>query len=365
MSSRPPNSEHGFAVYNRRIATLSSPRETHVFTGASQATNRTGMATFTPLPREAAAAVVAHHGLGALIDVTPIAAGSVNSNYRVRVRERSGDERTLFLRIFEEQDGAGAAYEEALLGHLSARGVPTPCPWLGTPQTVDGKPLAVFPFVAGTHACQRSIDRWRARAMGDAIARVHLAGADFVVRRASRFDESALHARLATIAAADDANLARMAAPLEAALATWSAQRVADLPRGVIHGDLFRDNVLFAEEVGARANEVVALLDFESASDGVLAYDLAVTLLSWCFGDTFDVGLVRAMLEGYGAVRPLDARERAGLAIELRLAALRFAITRMTDYAMRTGHGPRVMKDWHRFWQRFQSVDSIEAGLSA
>jgi homoserine kinase type II len=192
---------------------------------------------------------------------------------------------------------------------------------------------------------------------------VHLAGASFPIRRASRFDDRALDARLETIARADDPAFVTRVPHLRDALARARDARDPTLATGVIHGDLFRDNVLFAEETGPRAADVVALLDFESASDGVFAYDLAVCVLSWCFGDDFDRALVAAMVDGYARVRPLEPRERRGLVVETKLAALRFTVTRITDYAMRAGLGARVMKDWRRFWRRYEGVDAIADAL--
>jgi homoserine kinase type II len=127
-----------------------------------------------------------------------------------------------------------------------------------------------------------------------------------------------------------------------------------------VHGDLFRDNVLWGDE-----GELAALLDFESASDGVLAYDLAVTLLAWCFGDTLSSPLARAMVAGYEAERPLAVAERAGMLAEACVAALRFTITRVTDYAMRVVTGPRVLKDYRRFLARLDALEALgPSGLS-
>src|SRR5678815_5685700 len=121
--------------------------------------------------------------------------------------------------------------------------------------------------------------------------------------------------------------------------------------RDSVHGDLFRDNVLWAGDA------VAALLDFESAFRGPLVYDLAVLVLSWCYGDAFEPDLARAMVRGYESVRPLTAQEKRALYTETRFGALRFTITRITDYAMRGGEG-RVMKDWRRFLAR---TDALEA----
>ena len=114
-----------------------------------------------------------------------------------------------------------------------------------------------------------------------------------------------------------------------------------------------------------------ALLDFESASDGTFAYDLMVTVLAWCVGDDLDVARARAMREGYEQVRPLEERERRGLAAEGAFAALRFAVTRITDFGMRTAPaGPPPARDWRRFMMRFEKlralgVDGVRHALGA
>ena len=125
----------------------------------------------------------------------------------------------------------------------------------------------------------------------------------------------------------DDPALAE-ALPLIAAEITWQHRREskrAAATSGIIHGDLFRDNVIFA---GA---ELVALIDFEQASAGSLAYDLAVCICAWCYTDHFLPELIGAMVEGYCGRRPLLDVDREALFIEARNAALRFAVTRITD----------------------------------
>jgi homoserine kinase type II len=178
------------------------------------------------------------------------------------------------------------------------------------------------------------------------------------VRRAGRFRTEDLYARMPRIAAASDPEIAAMADELPRELERWSRARVADVPQGIVHGDLFRDNVLFKCAEGEGHDEIVALLDFESASDGRFVYDLAVTVLAWCMGDAFEPELARAIVEGYESVRALEDREREGLRAELSIAALRFTTTRITDYALRGGEG-RVMKDWKRFLRRFREVEQI------
>jgi homoserine kinase type II len=122
-----------------------------------------------------------------------------------------------------------------------------------------------------------------------------------------------------------------------------------EVPAGVIHGDLFRDNVLW------RGGRIVALLDFESAAEGLLAYDLVVTVLAWTYGDRFDPDLVRALLEGYRSVRPLHPGEEATLPRLARRAATRFVVTRITDFFVR-GAATGVQKDYRRFVARRDAI---------
>ena len=325
------------------------------------------MAAFTPLTASEARSLARDHDLGVVTNVVSIPAGSVNSNFMLEANRGETPVRW-FLRIYEEQGLEGARYDGDLLAHLASKGVPTPRPVPrrdeGIVSTVKGKPAAIFPFVPGVHTCQRAVDVARCEALGTALARVHVAGATFPQRRAGRFTLDDLAQRFPRIARAADPALSAMARTLEGLLAHWRTQRIEGLPEGVIHGDLFRDNVLFAEAEGSRHAEIVALLDFESASDGRLAYDLAVTILAWCFGDALDLHLARAIVTGYERVRTLEKDERAGMRAELALAALRFTTTRITDYAMpRPGVGDRVIKDWRRFWSRYSAIESSDLAL--
>jgi homoserine kinase type II len=206
--------------------------------------------------------------------------------------------------------------------------------------------------------CQAAVASRDAEQVGAALAKVHDAGQG-AERSAGRFREADLAIRLDRIASATDPTLAARAAPLRARLERWRLARDPALPRGLVHGDLFRDNVLWDEE-----GSIVALLDFESASDGVFAYDVAVTILAWCVGDRLEPELARAMVAGYQRARPLTDAERAGLHAEACMAALRFSITRITDYAMRNGAEARVIKDYRRFLMRLDALEALgEEGL--
>jgi homoserine kinase type II len=272
--------------------------------------------------------------------------GSVNSNFSFM-----RDGRRWFLRIYEEQDAAGAEAERAMVSILASAGVPTP---VATAHgRLAGKPAAVFPWVDGTMSCQRAVTPLRAAAVGAALGRVALAGRSIQLS-AGRFHEEALRERTSRIVA-ETYPIVRIRTILD----DLAEKRSRSLPVGLVHGDLFRDNVLWAND------RVAALLDFESAFRGPLAYDLAVLILSWCYGDAFERGLVRAMVRGYESVRPLEPEEKRALYTETRFGAVRFTITRITDYAMRGGED-RVMKDWRRFLARLDALEAMgQSGFDA
>jgi homoserine kinase type II len=311
------------------------------------------VAVLTPIDASDLRALFGAHGLPEPRSFTGIAGGSVNSNYAV---EGAGGR--LFLRLYEEQGDDGARRECAMLERLARKGVPTPAPLRRADgehvSVVRGKPAVLFPWRDGHMRCQAGVTPADAARVGEALARVHVAAAGEAAQP-GRFGVEALGERLDRIAASGDPTFAPMVPGLRASLARVHAARDTSLPRGLTHGDLFRDNVLWAD-----TGEVSALLDFESACEDAFVYDLMVTVLSWCFGDDLDARLASSMREGYERVRPLSQREREGLWAEASFAAMRFTITRITDYAMRTGAtGPRVVKDWRRFAKRFEKLESL------
>ena len=213
--------------------------------------------------------------------------------------------------------------------------------------------MAVFPWKPGEILCQARVTPRIARIVGEKLAEVHRATAKFDESRPGRFRIEDLRVRLERIAGASDPALRAMAPLIAERLDRAERARDPDLPRGIIHGDLFRDNVLWEN------GELSALLDFESACDGSWVYDLMVTVLAWCYGSDLDEQLVRAMFAGYRGVRALSSAELAALSTEGRIAALRFTVTRITDFAMRQGVGDRVVKDYRRFWARHERLDEL------
>ncbi|MBX3211376.1 MAG: homoserine kinase [Labilithrix sp.] len=304
------------------------------------------------------ASFVASYPLAPLRKAKGIEAGTVNTSYALEL----ADGQRWFLRIYEEQDAAGAGREAVVLAHLAAHGVPTPAPLAAedgaSMSSLAGKPAAIFPWVDGDMLCQRAVTEEAAAEVGGALARIHLAGhAPGAALDAGRFDPAHLVERCERVASSSDADARAIAGELRDAAARIAASRRHDVPRGLVHGDLFRDNVLWQAEPAASSSggcsSIAALLDFESAHDGPFAYDLAVTLLSWSYGSQLETNLGRALVRGYRAVRELEPGDREVLYDEAIFAALRFTITRITDDAIRVG------KRWQRFVERREAIERL------
>jgi homoserine kinase type II len=192
--------------------------------------------------------------------------------------------------------------------------------------------------------------------VGRALGRTHLAGSPLAPRYGvGRFRVEDLRERIVRVEGADDSRISSLAPALKKNLEAIEAARAPDLPRGLAHGDLFRDNVLFMPD--EKIPEVLALLDFESAFEGVLIFDVMVTMLAWCVGDAIDFDLARALVDGYQSVRRLEASEKKYAFQEARFASLRFWITRVTDYAMRLGFGNG--RDPGRFEMRLRQLETM------
>jgi homoserine kinase type II len=307
------------------------------------------MATFTPISPEDGARIAQAHGLGGCRAVVPVPAGTVNSNYFLDTEQGR-----VFVRLYEQQEADGVAYEWALIDHLREHGVLVPERLTGPAPgelRVVGRPVAVFRAISGEDLCQARVSPFRARAVGVALAKASRAGESFAIVREGRFGLSDVARLLERATEADRAELAEPITRLRALHAELTTQFPA-LPRGVVHGDLFRDNVLW------QGSSIVALLDWESASHGTVIYDLAVTLLAWCCGDTLDWSLARSMVEGYRSEREFLDGEWEGLWWSMRLACLRFATTRIIDVHLK-GTYPPGYKSFRRFLARLDVVESV------
>ncbi|HEX4335119.1 MAG TPA: homoserine kinase [Polyangiaceae bacterium] len=316
------------------------------------------MGRFTELSLDQARALGAGFGVE-VASVESLPEGSVNSNFRLT--DASGAR--YFGRIYEEQGEDGAAGELRLLTELARVSVPTTRPLTfsgGVAASVAGKPFALYPWIDGDILCHARVTEAYCAVVGRALAELHLATPRVTTLAGGRFRVEDLFARLDRIEK-ESPEHRDAALHIRRRLHHYTGRRDAGLPSGVIHGDLFRDNVLWSGE------RIAALIDFESASNGPFAFDLMVTIHAWCYGDAFRPDLVGALLRGYDAVRHLEPSEHAGLLVEGALAALRFATTRITDFSMRAAPGQPPLRDYRRFLGRLEALEHgmLEPHLAA
>jgi len=312
------------------------------------------LALLTTLPLADARRLAAEFGLN-VTAIQPLSAGSVNSNFALT--DAAGQR--YFARLYEEQGREGALSELRLVGELARAGVPVvQClPRSDGAGVGDfaGKAFAIFPWLEGEILCQGRVTSAACEKVGAALARVHLTTPKLARPGAGRFRIPDLRERLDRVERAGHREYAADVARIRERLAHYEAERGRlSAPSGVIHSDLFRDNVLWTGQ-----GELLALLDFESACEGAFAYDVMVTICAWCYGARFDTELVEGLLRGYHALRPIAAQEVPALLVEGAVGCLRFATTRITDFALRALPGQPPLRDYRRFLAR---LEAIEAG---
>jgi len=307
------------------------------------------LAKLSPLSLDSARALGRDYGLDVVV-VEPLALGSVNSNFRLE----TADSRSYFARIYEEQELAGAEREIQLLSRLAEQGVPVVRPLSPGVRQCAGKPFAVFPWISGDWLCLQRVGADSCRKVGEALGRVHRADVPDALLPEGRFRPVDMLARLERVRATGPASLAADVDFVSRKYAEYAERRDAELPGGVCHGDLFRDNVLW------QGAEIAALLDFESVCRGSYVYDLMVTVFAWCYRSSLELEHAAAMIQGYLAVRPLTEAEWAALEVESAFACLRFATTRITDFELRREGGAPPARDFRRFLSR---LSAVEAGV--
>lgn len=284
------------------------------------------MAVYTEVSDEELASFVARYDIGRLLSAKGIAEGVENSNYLLQT-EQAFFILTLYEKRVREDD---LPFFIGLMDHVAARGVVCPQPVRDRQgqalQTLAGRSAAIVTFLSGM-----SVDRPEAAhcaALGEALARFHAAGADFGLRRENALSMPGWRPLFEQARAQADTVSPGLAQRTEKALAFLEANWPSGLPSGVIHADLFPNNVFFI------GNELSGLIDFYFACNDALAYDLAICLNAWCFESdgSFNITKGQAMIGGYESVRRLEAAEVEALPVLCRGAGLRFMLTRLVDW---------------------------------
>lgn len=312
------------------------------------------MAVFTPVSLAQASAFLSAYDIGEVVELTAIAEGVENTNYRLETTRGR-----FVLTLFEGRtDEASLPFCLGLTAHLASRGFACPTPienragdWLGR---LNGRAAAVIEWKTG--AWLRAPSAADQAAAGAVLARLHLMAADFELERDNPVGP-AMWRRLADRCAAGASGEDRsLLDEVEAALVRLDDPFTDDLPGGAIHADYFPDNILFED------GKVSAVIDFYFGCTGAFAYDLAIALSAWGF-DAEGRALPQALAafqRGYESVRPLSAAERAALPRLGEAAALRFTVTRLHD---RIFHDPANLvtpKDPAVFLRRMDHWRAVE-----
>jgi homoserine kinase type II len=314
------------------------------------------MAVYTEVGDADLEDLLKEYDLGAVLSFKGIAEGVENSNFLLRTEAG-----TFILTLYEKRVAeADLPFFLGLMEHLAERGIRCPLPVKARDgralRRVAGRPAAIISFLEGVWV--RRPQPQHCAALGRALAEMHEAGRDFPRTRANALARDGWgplfqlsRARADTV---EPGLEALVAAELAYLLTAWPG----GLPEGVIHADLFPDNVFFLK------NRLSGLIDFYFACNDLLAYDLAVCLNAWCFepDNSFNVTKGQALMQAYQAVRPLAADERAALPVLARGAALRFLLTRLYDWltvptgALVTPKDPREYLRKLRFHQKVASA---------
>jgi homoserine kinase type II len=284
------------------------------------------MAVYTDVAAEDLGAFLAGYDIGELLAYKGIAEGVENSNFLVHTSRGY-----FILTLYEKRVAAkDLPFFLGLMEHLHARGLTCPQPVANRKGEVlgqvAGRPAAVITFLDGMWI--RRPTPGHCAALGEALAKLHLAGLDFKMSRANALSVAGwrpLYEACSARANEVQRDLRELlAAELSHLEQTWPRQ----LPQGVIHADLFPDNVFFL------GNKLSGLIDFYFACTDALAYDVAICLNAWCFetDHSYNVTKGRSLLQAYAQVRPLSDAERNALPLLARGAALRFLLTRLVDW---------------------------------
>jgi homoserine kinase type II len=304
------------------------------------------MAVYTEVTAEELYVLLERYEIGGLRAFKGIAEGVENSNFFL------GTDRGQFiLTLYEKRvSPKDLPFFLGLMEHLAQNGVNCPTPVHDSEgrvlQTLAERPAAIITFLPGY--ALRKPQPAHCHALGAMLAALHQSGLTFSLKRENALSVAGWTKLFAKIDGMADKLSPGMTANIAQQLDKLSREWPADLPSGVIHADLFPDNVFFL------GDKVSGVIDFYFACNDVLAYDLAVCLNAWCFEQdhSFNVTKARALFHGYNSVRKLEREEVLALPLLARGSALRFLLTRLYDWFNTPDTAFVKRKDPMEYWRK-------------
>jgi homoserine kinase type II len=312
------------------------------------------MAVYTEVTAEELDALLARYSIGELSACKGIAEGVENSNFFL------GTDRGQFiLTLYEKRVATGdLPFFLGLMEHLAQMGVNCPTPVHDREgcvlQTIAGKPAAIITFLSGYSL--RKPQPVHCQAVGAALATLHESGLSFELKRENALSLNGWERLFGTIGETADRLMPGMTANIAKELGILRQEWPENLARGVIHADLFPDNVFFLHDA------VSGVIDFYFACNDLLAYDLAICMNAWCFeaDHAFNITKARALLKGYNTVRPLADEEIEALPLLARGSALRFFLTRLYDWFNTPETAIVKRKDPMEFWRKLTFHQGVQ-----
>jgi len=307
------------------------------------------MAVYTILDRGTLVGVAACHGLGKLAKAAGVPAGSVNTHYLLETNKGK-----FFLKIDEVKSAPEAQHELDLLLFLRSQGFPCPRPLADRQghyfHDYGGKAVSVYPPLPGRTFSEAELTPAHLEQAGQMLGSLHILAQGYKRGIDNRFSFERIVELYDWVSARVPGHFKQVIHTLDDEIEHQQQFQEDKLPKGIIHGDLFADNLLF------RGGKLVGVLDFEAACSGKFIYDLATAVNALCYREgRYIFERFAALLQGYQQVRTLSLPEWDAFPNELRFSALRFTVTRLKDFFLRPmDNGIRVNKDFREFFARLQ-----------
>ncbi len=315
------------------------------------------MAVYTPLDHRTVTNLISTYGLGKLNKMTGIPTGSVNTHYLLEFSKGN-----VVLKIDEAKELPDAERELTLLLFLRERGFRCPQPLIDCSgkyyHTYKGKPLSLYSLLVGKSVTETQLTTAQLEHVGQTLAALHLLSPGYPKDEDNRFSVARVLSLYQEMKERLPGYLRHLTQMLDDEVLYQQQYQEDRLPKGIIHGDLFVDNLLF------RKDKVIGVLDFEAAGYGKFIYDVATAVNALCYLDgRYVIERFDALLTGYQSLRTLTLTEWDAFPNELRFSAFRFTVTRLKDFFLHPmKEQDRVSKDFREFFDRLQVLRRERSG---